>query len=125
MKIVEGISYYPCVIYYLEQIDKNIPKDKYKPVSYDQWLMLKELEPSKFGFSYKDYIKIKKEQFNQETEQLKDATLRLQSIMLAIDIRNPKSIQTAKDKIKEIESGNFFDSWPNKQEVDSILNLTI
>lgn len=127
-KIVEGVSVYPLSLYYLENIDKKIPRDKYKPVSHDQWLMLKELEPTKFGFDYKGYVELKRKQYEQETEHLKNATLKLESMMILVDIRpqyDTNTIDMARNKIKEVQKGKFFQEWIDPVFIDSILNLTV
>jgi len=120
MKIIEGISYYPIALYYLAKIDKRISADKYKPASYDQWVMLKELDPTKFLFDYNDYIKLKQKEYDEEVEFLKSQDLKLEFFMITIDIRQPESIEKAKSKILEIESGEFFKNWVNKEVVNDI-----
>ena len=47
------------VLYYLQKIDKNVSEQRYEPVSYEYWKMLRDLEPTKFGGDYDFYIRLK------------------------------------------------------------------
>jgi len=125
MKIIEGISYYPITLHYLIEIDKTIPVDKYKPASYDQWIMLKELEPTKFGYDYQLYINLKEKEFNEEVESLKNCAFKLETITIAIDIRVVETIEKLKNKIKEIETNVLFNRWLNPIEVKDLLTLQL
>ena len=67
------------VVYYLQKIDKNESEQRYEPVSYENWKMLRDLEPTKFINDYEWYVKSKKEQFEQQVERRKNCELEMMS----------------------------------------------
>jgi hypothetical protein len=123
VKELEDVPLVPVSCYYLSKVDKTIPPDKYKPVSYEYWLMLKELEPSKFGDDYKFYLRLKQEQYDREVESKKNCSAELKCFVVILDSRKYETIENAKKQIKETESDPFFDKWVNEIVVKDILNL--
>lgn len=99
-------------------VDLIIPRDKYKPVSYEYWLMLKELEPTKFFYDYDDYVKSKQEQCEAELENKKNCSAELKAIRFIVDIRNRSTYEKAIKAITEIEQNPLFKEWMSKDELD-------
>lgn len=120
-----SIKELPFVIVHLYFLSKpeSIPVDKYKPVSYEYWLMLKELDYTKFGYDYDSYVNRKKELYEEEVENKKDCVGEIKNIVVMLDTRKSKTIEDAKKKIKEIESNPFFEKWLEKNLVEDVLNL--
>ena len=106
-------------LFYLEKIDKNVNKQMYEPVSYEQWKMLRELEPTKFIVGYDYYIKLKKEQYDAEVKRKEECVLELKDFLYNLD---PSRIDNTKMLINEIQSGDRFEKWYNPELVEAILN---
>ena len=107
------------VVYYMDNIDKNINPEMYEPVSYDGWKMVRELEPTKFNLPYGDYIKLKETQFNIEVERRSLCSLELKSYMYDIC---DDYLHSTKNKIIEIQTNPMFHSWLEIERINQILN---
>lgn len=106
------------ILYYFENIDKNPNPEIYDPVSYEQWKMLRELEPTKFRKGYDYYVASKKEQFNREVEKRKNCSLELKNVHFDLTLHKLKGTQNTLIKIQE---NVLFDKWIEKEIVESIL----
>jgi hypothetical protein len=106
-------------LFYLEKIDKNVSKQTYEPVSYEQWKMLRELEPAKFILDYVYYVKLKKEQYDAEVERRKYCEFECKGLTYNL---HQSSIEDTKRLINDIKSGDRFEKWYNPELVESILN---
>jgi hypothetical protein len=108
------------LLHYLQKVDKNVSEQRYEPVSYEQWKMLRELEPTKFINDYDFYTKSKKEQYESEVERRKDCKFELHSTNYSL---RPEHIDKTKQSIREIQSNELFEKWYNNEDViESILN---
>jgi hypothetical protein len=108
------------VVYYLQKIDKKISKQQYEPVSYEQWKMLRELEPTKFRNDYDWYVQSKKEQFDQEVEIRKNCGLELMTKHYSL---HPKDIDKTKQSIRDIQSNERFEKWCTDEHIiETIIN---
>ena len=107
------------VVFYLRKIDKNVNKQQYEPVSYEQWKMLRDLEPTKFINDYDWYVRSKKEQFESEVERRKNCELELMSYHYNL---HPACIDKTKQSIVDIQSNERFENWFNRDMIESILN---
>jgi len=107
------------VVYYLQKIDKEVKKEVYDPVSYEQWKLLRDLEPTKFRNDYDFYVQSKKEQFESEVERRKNCELELKSIHYSL---HQADIEKTKQTIKDIQSNPRFDSWYHEDTIHAILN---
>jgi hypothetical protein len=108
------------IVHYLQKIDKNVSEQKYEPVSYEQWKMLRELEPTKFIFDYDFYVEVKKEQFENEIERRKNCEFEVMGYHYSL---HPADIDKTKQTIKDIQSSERFEKWYRGDLVESILNL--
>jgi hypothetical protein len=116
MKTIENIP--PVgVIYYL-RTPKPIIDEQYEPVSFEQWKMLRELEPTKFRLSYDDYVQTKKEQHEAMIESRKNASYELVSIAYSLDNRDIENTQT---RIRDIVESDYFVKWIGDEEVNDII----
>tara|TARA_R110000772_G_scaffold57747_5_gene130666 strand:- start:6155 stop:6505 length:351 start_codon:yes stop_codon:yes gene_type:complete len=106
------------VLYYFEHIDKNVNPEIYDPVSYEQWKMLRELEPTKFRNGYDFYVTSKKEQFDSEVERRKSCSLEIKTVHFDLTYQNLKGTQKTLTKIQE---NILFDKWSDKELVNKIL----
>jgi len=106
-------------LFYLEKIDKNVSKQTYEPVSYEQWKMLRELEPTKFILDYDYYVKLKKEQYDAEVERRKYCEFEYKGLTYNL---HQSSIEDTKRLINDIKSGYRFEKWYNPELVESVLN---
>ena len=107
------------VIYYLQKIDKNVSEQIYEPVSYEHWKMLRDLEPTKFSDDYDFYVRLKKEQYESEVERRKNCELELRCKHYTL---HPADIDKTKESFRDIQSNERFESWYNKELVETILN---
>lgn len=107
------------VIYYLQKIDKIVSEQRYEPVSYEHWKMLRDLEPTKFDNDYNFYVELKKEQYESEVERRKNCESELVSKHYSL---HPADIDKTKQTIKEIGSNERFVKWADDELVESILN---
>jgi hypothetical protein len=107
------------VVHYLQKIDKNVSEQEYDPVSYEQWKLLRDLEPTKFIFDYDFYVKVKKEQFENEIERRKECEFELMCFGYSL---HPADIDKTKQSIKDIQSSERFEKWYSGDVVESILN---
>jgi hypothetical protein len=96
------------VLYYFEKPDLNVNPQMYEPVSYENWKMLRELEPTKFVLDYPGYVELKKEQFDKEVENRKNTSLYLKSVYYSF---YPEMIADTKKAIKRIVDSPFFQKW--------------
>lgn len=105
-------------LHYLRKIDKNVKEENYEPVSLENFRLLRDLEPGKFGLDYENYCALKKEQYNREVEQRKNCDYEM------IGYRyNLYDVEKTKKEIMEIISDDNFDKWLSEQElVDKVLN---
>jgi len=122
IKMSKEISKYG-VIYYLQKIDKNVSEQRYEPVSYEYWKMLRDLEPTKFGGDYDFYIRLKKEQYESEVERRKNCESEL--VSKHYSFFHPDDIDKTKQTIKEIRSNERFVKWADDELVESILNYVV
>jgi len=107
------------VVYYLQKVDKNVSEQEYDPVSYEQWKMLRDLEPTKFRLDYDWYVKSKKEQFESEIERRKKCEFEFMTYSYSL---HPADIDKTKQSIKDIQSSERFERWHWGDFVESILN---
>ena len=108
------------LLHYVQKIDKNVSEQRYEPVSYEYWKMLRELEPTKFENDYDFYIKLKKEQYESEVERRKNCTFELHSKHYSL---HPSDIDKTKQSIRDIQSNELFEKWYDSEDViESILN---
>jgi hypothetical protein len=107
------------VVNYFQKIDKEVKIEIYDPVSYDQWKMLRGLEPSKFRNDYNWYVQSKKEQFESEVERKKNCELEVKCKHYSL---HPAEIEETKQTIKDIESNPRFVKWCNEDTIHAILN---
>jgi len=107
------------VLYYLQKIDKNVSEQRYEPVSYEYWKMLRDLEPTKFGGDYDFYIRLKKEQYESEVERKKNCTFELASTSYTL---HPADINKTKESIREIQSNERFVKWVDHESAEAVLN---
>jgi len=107
------------VVHYLQKIDKRVKKEIYDPVSYEQWKMLRELEPTKFINDYDFYVQSKKEQFELEVERKKNVGLVFACKYYSL---HPEEIEKTKQTIKDIEANPRFVRWYHKDTIHVILN---
>ena len=107
-------------LHYLQRIDKNVSQQRYEPVSYEQWKMLRELEPTKLGDDYGFYTKLKKEQYESDVERRKNCTIEFLNKHYSL---HPSDIDKTKQSIRDIQSNELFEKWyPNEDVIESILN---
>lgn len=107
-------------LHYLRKIDKNVKEETYEPVSFENWKMLRDLEPGKFGLDYEEYCSLKKEQYNTEVERRKNCECEMIGYMYNL---YPSEIEKTKKQIIEITSKDNFYNWLSEQEiVDKVLN---
>jgi hypothetical protein len=106
-------------LFYFKKINKTVPIDQYDPVSYEQWKMLRELEPTKFRNTYAFYVKSRQEQYEAEVEKRKDVLFELLGFTYSLYERD---LAKTKQQIIEIESDPFFDKWHNEEIKNIILN---
>ena len=107
------------VIYYLLKVDKNVNPKNYEPCSFEQWKMLRDLEPSKFGNDYDFYVKLKEDQFKQEQERRENCSLDLHSVMYSL---YDSDIDSTRDNINKIESNILFKEWVKPETIEIIKN---
>ena len=106
-------------LYYLEKIDKVVKPQQYEPVSYENWKLLRELEPTKFRDDYDTYVRLKEKQFNDEVERRKNVELELK--VLTYSLRDD-DIESTKENIKNTQKQDRFEKWVNDELVKSILD---
>jgi len=107
------------VLYYLQKMDKRISEQLYEPISYEQWKLLRELEPTKFRNDYGWYVQSKKEQFELEVERRKNCEFEIMSKHYSL---HPSDIDKTKQSIRDIQSNERFEKWYNEGVVEAILN---
>ena len=107
-------------LFYFNRVDKNVRQDQYDPVSYEQWKMLRELEPTKFRHGYDAYVIMKREQYDEEVERRKNVTFELTSVYYNIDAN---SIVKTKQLIYNIQNNPFFEKWEKPELAKEILEL--
>ncbi len=100
-------------------VDKNVSEQIYEPVSYEHWKMLRDLEPSKMLGDYDSYVRLKKEQYESEVERRKNCELELRCKHYTL---HPADIDKTKESFRDIQSNERFESWYNKELVETILN---
>jgi len=106
-------------LFYLKKYDE-IKDETYEPVSKEYWKILRDLEPSKFGLTYSDYIELKREQHEKEINNRKKSSLELMTYTYSL---NPIMLENTKKTIKEIQSNELFERWVTEKEIiDYILN---
>jgi hypothetical protein len=106
-------------LFYLKKYDE-IKDETYEPVSKEYWMILRDLEPSKFGLTYSDYINLKREQHEQEIKNRKKSNLELVTYMYSL---SPILLEETKKTIKEIQSNELFERWVTDNEIiEYILN---
>lgn len=104
---------------YLRKMDINVNYQTYDPVSYEQWKMLRDLEPSKFFSDYDTYVKSKKQQYMAEVEHRKRGGFEFKSVTYSL---HSASIDATKQLIREIQSDELFVEWYDNELVTAILN---
>ena len=107
------------VVHYLQKIDKRVKKEIYDPVSYDQWKMLRDLEPTKFINDYDFHVQSKKEQFELEVERKKNCELESKCKHYSL---HPADIEKTKQTIKDIEANPRFVKWYHEEFIKKVLN---
>jgi hypothetical protein len=101
------------VLYYFDRPDPKVNPEMYEPVSYENWKMLRELEPTKFTLDYDGYIQLKKEQFEREVEERKNVTFYLKSVLYST---RPEMIEQTRKSIRKIIENPFFDKWVRMED---------
>ncbi len=107
------------VIFYLLKVDKDVNPKNYEPCSFEQWKMLRDLEPSKFGNDYDFYVKLKEDQFKQEQKNRENCSLELHSVMYSL---YDSDIDSTRDNINKIESNILFKEWVKPETIEIIKN---
>lgn len=109
------------VIYYLAT-PQPILDETYEPVSYEQWKMLRELEPSKFRLSYDDYVKSKKEQHESMIESRKNCSAELNNIYYSID---ENDLEQTQNRIRGVKSDENFQKWIGGNDIEEIIEYIL
>lgn len=107
-------------IYYTKKPNPHVDEKFYEPVSFESWKMLRDLEPSKFGLPYEEYVEIKRTQFEAEKEKRKNTAFELQSVFYSI---RPEMIESTRKALSKIKNDPFFNRWegPGGEIVEFIL----
>jgi hypothetical protein len=105
------------VIYYLRTA-KPILDETYEPVSFENWKMLRELEPTKFQLTYDEYVQSKKGQHEVMIESRRNAQHELVSIAYSLDERDIENTQT---RIRAVVESDDFVEWLGDEEVNNII----
>jgi hypothetical protein len=107
-------------IYYTKKPNPNVDEKYYEPVSFESWKMLRDLEPSKFGLPYEDYVELKRNQFEEEKKRRSTVSLELCSVFYSL---RPEMIESTRKSIEKIKSDPFFNQWegPGEEIVALIL----
>ena len=95
-------------IYYTKKPNPHVDEKFYEPVSFESWKMLRDLEPSKFGLPYEEYVEIKMAQFEAEKERRKNTSFELQSVFYSI---RPEMIESTRKTLSKIKNDTFFNKW--------------
>jgi hypothetical protein len=107
------------ILHYFKTINKYVNPQMYEPVSFENWKMLRELEPGKFSGGYEFYIKSKEEQYEVEVERRRNCEIELCSVHYNIDKNN---LEDTKKNLKIIEGDILFEKWVNKELANKIIN---
>ena len=107
------------VIYYLTDVDKNVSPDLYDPVSYEQWKLLRELEPGKITNNYESYVELKREQYEGEVESRKNCNHILNTISYNL---KDNQLEDTKRRLMIVQEDPLFNKWLAQDVVDYILN---
>lgn len=105
---------------YFNHVDKDVKLDQYDPVSYDQWKMLRDLEPTKFRGTYDEYVSRKKEQYDAEVLNRAKISLTLESFYYSTREVADKVI--TKLNIEKIEANPLFDKWVYEADINELKN---
>ena len=111
------------VLYYFDRPDPDVSQEMYEPVSYENWKLLRELEPTKFTLDYKGYCQLKLEQYTKEVEDRKKTAFYLKSVFYSV---HPEMIENTRKSLRKIIESPFFEKWvrtEDSQMVNIILTL--
>jgi hypothetical protein len=107
-------------LHYFNHVDKDVKLDQYDPVSYDQWKMLRDLEPTKFRGTYNQYVLNKREQYNAEVIIRAKVSLTLESFYFTTT--NVEDRVITQVNIEKIEANPLFDKWVNEADINELKN---
>lgn len=108
------------LLHYFNNVDKNVKMDQYDPVSYDQWKMLRDLEPTKFRGTYDEYVTRKREQYDAEVLNRAKISLTLETFVYSTREFVDKVI--TKVNIEEIEANPLFNKWVYEADINELKN---
>jgi len=105
------------VIYYFNK-PKTVIKEDYEPMDFKSWKLYREIEPSKFGLNYRDYIRLKEEQFLTDVERNKKVSMELNSLMYSL---YDSEITETINLINSTQNDENFIKWVDNNIVNKIL----
>lgn len=108
------------ILHYFNHVDKDVKLDQYDPVSYDQWKMLRDLEPTKFRGTYDEYVSIKKAQYDAEVLNRTKVKFTLEGFYYSTREVADKVI--AKLEIEKIEANPLFNKWVYEADINELKN---
>lgn len=108
-------------LHYFNNVDMDVKLDQYDPVSYDQWKMLRDLEPTKFRGTYDEYVTNKKAQYDAEVLNRTKIKFTLESFFYSTTKNEDKAI--AKFDIEKIESNPLFNKWVNENDINELKKI--
>lgn len=112
------------ILHYYLKVEKIPHSDLYNPVSFEQWKMLRELEPSKFIVPYSTYVEMKNDEYLNEIERRKNCSLELKNFRYYLSGENSID-KPQKELIRKIENNPLFDYWVDKNHKNWVLNYEI
>ncbi len=108
------------LVYYQLKVEKIPNGQMYDPVSYENWKMLRELQPTKFKIPYNEYVELRNEEFLEEVERRKLVDFEIKTIYYKL---THEGIMEVKERMLNIQSSKNFNKWLMSDEsVQLILN---
>jgi hypothetical protein len=109
-------------LYYLLKKDENAEfiENKYEPISFEYWKMLRSLEPTKIANDYEYYVKLKEEQHLKEEERRKNCTHELNYVFY--NLCSVDYLEKTRQSITEVQLSDRFEKWIDNELVQNILN---
>lgn len=109
-------------LYYLLKKDENAEflENKYEPISFEYWKMLRSLEPTKIVNDYEYYVTLKEEQHLKEEERRKNCTL--EANYLFYNLCSVDYLEKTRQSITEVQLSDRFEKWIDNELVQNILN---
>jgi len=100
------------LLFYLVEKENSNPVE-FEPSSYDEWKEMREREPSKMGNDYDFWVRLKKEQFEQQSVE----PIRYQAHKVLYDLNSPDQTYNT---IITTELQKNFHEWCDEGFVNNI-----